>query len=207
MDKQIMIMGRTVHFTTWGPLQAPPPVRPEPTSCWLFLSRSLRLSTLACSSSSSSSSWLIFVSRRRFSSDSSDLDARRRRRRKIERWDEGQDLFYVSLTWTWTQRDTHFPDELLASSSDSSSLSVSACLRARSVAANIWRDRQEGRQTGGQTDRRADRQEDVDDGEKVSSHTLTLCLCFSLFFSFCLHLSDSLSFYRQRNNTIFSQYI
>lgn len=38
--------------------------------------------------------------------------------------------------------DTHFPDELLASSSDSSSLSVSACLRAFSAAANIWTDRQ-----------------------------------------------------------------
>ena len=43
---------------------------PEPTSCWFFLSLSLRLSMVACSSSSSSSSWLIFVSRRRFSSDS-----------------------------------------------------------------------------------------------------------------------------------------
>lgn len=38
--------------------------------------------------------------------------------------------------------DTHFPDELLASSSDSSSLSVSACFRALSAAANIWTDQE-----------------------------------------------------------------
>lgn len=70
-------------------------------------------------------------------------------------------------------RDTHFPDELLDSSSDNSSLSVSACLRARSAVANIWRDREAGTktviETGGQGRRQEGRHRQKEAGGQTDS--------------------------------------